>query len=107
MVGLLKTLGSPDSQIRRIFFYVGLQLTLKGLIIGNIVGLGLCWLQSKFQIIPLDPVNYFMNTVPIVFDWPSYLFLNVGILSVITLILLIPTLIISRIRPAQSLVFKK
>ncbi|HAK79317.1 MAG TPA: ABC transporter permease [Runella sp.] len=107
MVGLLKTLGSPDSQIRRIFFYVGLQLTLKGLIIGNVVGLGLCWLQSKFQIIPLDPVNYFMNTVPIVFDWPSYLFLNIGILSVITLILLIPTLIISRIRPAQSLVFKK
>ena len=107
MVGLLKTLGSPDSQIRRIFFYVGLQLTLKGLIIGSVVGLGLCWLQSKFHIIPLDPVNYFMNTVPIVFDWPSYLLLNVGILSVITLILLIPTLIISRIRPAQSLVFKK
>lgn len=107
MVGLLKTLGSPNSQIRRIFFFVGLQLALKGLLIGNLAGLGLCWLQTQFHLIPLDPVNYFMNTVPIVFEWKSIIFLNLGILSLIAIILLLPTLIISRIRPAQALMFKK
>lgn len=107
MVGLLKTLGSPNTQIRRIFFYVGLQLALKGLVVGNLIGLGICWLQFKFHLIPLDPVNYFINTVPIEFDWISFLLLNVGILSLITVILLIPTLIISRIRPVQALMFKK
>lgn len=107
MVGLLKTLGSPNGQIRRIFFFVGLQLALKGLLIGNLTGLGLCWLQVQFHLIPLDPVNYFMNTVPIVFEWKSIIFLNLGILSLIAIILLLPTLIISRIRPAQALMFKK
>lgn len=107
MVGLLKTLGSPNAQIRRIFFYVGIQLAVKGLIIGNIVGLGICWLQHQFKIIPLDATNYYMNTVPIVFDWGLFGLLNVGILMLITLILFIPTFIISRIRPVHALVFKK
>jgi lipoprotein-releasing system permease protein len=107
MIGLLKTLGSPNTQIRRIFFFVGIQLAVKGLLIGNIVGLGLCWIQYQFKIIPLDPVNYFMNTVPIVFDWLLFALLNVGILVLIALILFIPTFIISRIRPVQALVFKK
>ncbi len=107
MVGLLKTLGSPNSQIRRIFFFVGMQLVIKGLVIGNIVGLGICWLQYQFKIIPLDPVNYFMNTVPIVFDWPLFVLLNMGVLVLIALILFIPTFIISRIQPVKALVFKK
>jgi lipoprotein-releasing system permease protein len=107
MIGLLKTLGSPNIQIRRIFFFVGIQLALKGLIIGNAVGLGICWLQFQFKIIPLDPVNYFMNTVPIVFDWMLFGLLNVGILTLIALILFIPTFIISRIQPVRALVFKK
>ncbi|MFN4147099.1 MAG: ABC transporter permease, partial [Runella sp.] len=107
MVGLLKTLGSPDTQIRRIFFFVGIRLTLKGLLIGNLVGLGLCWLQYQFRFVPLDPVNYFMNTVPVVFDWFSFLLLNFGILALIAVALLIPTIIISRIRPVEALVFKK
>lgn len=107
MIGLLKTLGSPNTQIRRIFFFVGIQLAVKGLLIGNVVGLGICWIQYQFRIIPLDPVNYFMNTVPIVFDWLLFALLNAGILVLIALILFIPTFIISRIRPVQALVFKK
>lgn len=107
MVGLLKTLGSPNAQIRRIFFFVGIQLSVKGLLIGNLIGIGLCWVQSRFKIIPLDATNYFMNTVPIVFDWKAILLLNAGIILLIALILLLPTMIISRIRPVQALVFKK
>jgi len=107
MIGLLKTLGSPNFQIRRIFFYVGIRLAIKGLFIGNVVGLGICWLQYQFKIIPLDAANYYMDTVPIVFDWPLFGLLNGGVLLLIALILFIPTFLISRIRPVQALTFKK
>ncbi len=107
MIGLLKTLGSANSQIRRIFFYVGIQLTIKGLIAGNIIGLGLCWLQKYFKIMPLDPENYYMNTVPIEFNWTMILILNIATLLLIALILLIPTLVIGRIEPVKALRFRK
>ncbi|WP_025762524.1 ABC transporter permease [Dyadobacter tibetensis] len=107
LIGLLKTLGSPNRQIRRVFFRVGLFMVQKGLLIGNGVGLFLCWLQYEFHLIPLDPVNYYMNTVPIVFDWSTFLVINVVTIIVASLILLIPTLIITRIQPIKALLFKK
>ncbi|PWJ57249.1 lipoprotein-releasing system permease protein [Dyadobacter jejuensis] len=107
LIGLLKTLGSPNRQIRRVFFRVGLYMVQKGLIIGNLTGLTLCWLQYQFHLIPLDPVNYYMDTVPIVFDWPVFALINVVTVLVAGVILLIPTLIITRIQPVKALLFKK
>lgn len=79
----------------------------KGLVIGNLVGLLVCWLQFQFKLIALDPVNYYMDTVPIVFDWPIFLMVNVVTVIISGLILLIPTLIITRIQPIKALLFKK
>ncbi|TDE16610.1 ABC transporter permease [Dyadobacter psychrotolerans] len=107
LIGLLKTLGSPNRQIRMVFFRVGLHMVRKGLLIGNAVGLLFCWLQHQFKIIPLDPVNYYMDTVPIVFDWAIFALINVVTIIVSGLILLIPTLIITRIQPIKALLFKK
>ncbi len=107
MIGLLKTLGSPNAQIRKIFFYVGIQITIKGLIIGNIVGLGLCWLQQYFRVVPLDPVNYYMATVPVEFNWPMILILNAATLLLISVILLIPVLVVGSIEPVKALRFRK
>jgi lipoprotein-releasing system permease protein len=107
LIGLLKTLGSPNKQIRMVFFQVGLHMVQKGLLIGNAVGLLFCWLQHKYKIIALDPVNYYMDTVPIVFDWPIFALVNVVTIVVSALILLIPTLIITRIQPIKALLFKK
>lgn len=107
LIGLLKTLGSPNRQIRMVFFRVGLYLVRQGIIIGNLAGLSLCWLQYQFKLIPLDPVNYYMDTVPIVFDWPIFLMVNVVTIVIAALILLIPTLIITRIQPIKALLFKK
>lgn len=107
LIGLLKTLGSPNRQIRMVFFRVGLYMVQKGLLIGNLVGLGLCFLQYQFHLIPLDPVNYYMDTVPIVFDWPIFILVNLITVVVAALILLIPTLIITRIQPVKALLFKK
>jgi len=107
LIGLLKTLGSPNRQIRMVFFRVGLHMVRKGLLIGNIVGLLFCWLQYQFKIIPLDPVNYYMDTVPIVFDWVIFAIVNLVTVIVSALILLIPTLIITQIQPIKALLFKK
>ncbi|KAA6439955.1 ABC transporter permease [Dyadobacter flavalbus] len=107
LIGLLKTLGSPNKQIRRVFLRVGLYMVRRGLIIGNAVGLLFCWIQYHFKLISLDPVNYYMDTVPIVFDWPIFLMVNVITIVISGLILLIPTLIITKIQPIRALLFKK
>lgn len=107
LIGLLKTIGSPNSQIRTIFFHVGINILLKGLIYGNLTGISLCLIQQRFKIIPLDPVNYFIDTVPILIDWPTILWINLATVAIVGLIILIPTSIISRIQPVRALVFKK
>ena len=107
LIGLLKTLGSPNKQIRMVFLRVGLYMVRTGLLIGNITGLAFCLLQYQFKIIPLDPVNYNMDTVPIIFDWATFLLINVITAVVSALILMIPTLIITRIQPIKALLFKK
>ncbi len=107
MIGLLKTIGSSNSQIRRIFFSVGLDILRKGLLYGNVTGILLCLVQQRFKIIPLDPANYFIDTVPILMDWPTLLWINLATIVIVGLIILIPTSIISRIQPVKALVFKK
>jgi lipoprotein-releasing system permease protein len=107
MIGLLKALGGPDPLIRRLFLHVGLSMVGWGLLIGNVVGLSLCWLQWQFHLIPLDPKNYFVTHVPIAWDWPTILALNGATVGLIALVLWIPTLIINRIQPVKALAFKK
>ena len=107
MIGLLKALGGPNPLIRRIFLYVGLNMVGWGLLIGNVVGLTLCWLQWQFQLIPLDPKNYFVTYVPIAWNWPTILGLNAATIGLIALVLWLPTIIINRIQPVKALAFKK
>ncbi len=105
MVGMLKALGAENGLIRRVFIYLGWQLMLKGLIIGNGIGLALAGIQYKFKILPLDPVNYYMSYIPISFDWTLILAINVLFAVLIVASLLIPVTIVSRIRPIQAIRF--
>lgn len=107
MIGLLKALGSPDSLLRRVFLYVGLNMVGWGLLIGNGVGLGFCFVQDYFKLIPLDPKNYFMSFVPIQWDWPVIIMLNLATVGIIAAVLWLPTLVINRIDPVKAMVFKK
>jgi lipoprotein-releasing system permease protein len=107
MIGLLKALGGTNQLIRRMFVFVGLNMVIWGLLIGDVVGLGLCFIQDRFKLIPLDPKNYFMNYVPIVWDWPTILALNGAAILLIATVLWLPTLIINRIQPVKALNFKK
>jgi lipoprotein-releasing system permease protein len=107
MIGLLKALGGPNSLIRRMFLFVGLNMVGWGLLIGNGVGLLVCYLQYQYKLIPLDPKNYFINHVPIAWDWPTILALNGATLLLIALVLWLSTIIINRIQPVKALAFKK
>ncbi|QMU29191.1 ABC transporter permease [Adhaeribacter radiodurans] len=105
MIGLLKALGATDPQIRQVFFFKGLQLTLKGLIYGNLIGLGFCAIQYFTKIIPLDPENYYMDTVPIAWSPGIIIILNVITLVLTMMAIMIPTYMISRIKPVTAIRF--
>ncbi|MBR9999519.1 MAG: ABC transporter permease [Cyclobacteriaceae bacterium] len=105
MIGILKAVGSSDRMIRKIFSYHGIRLILWGLLWGNLIGIGLGWIQSRFKLIPLDPENYYMNYVPIKWEWMGIIGINLLVLVIISLVLIIPTLIISRIEPIRSIRF--
>jgi lipoprotein-releasing system permease protein len=107
MIGVLKALGSNDWQIRKIFLWSGFQMIFKGLIYGNILGIGICWLQKTYKIIPLDPASYYINTVPITLNWGVILLLNLATVSLVILVLIIPTFVITRIEPVKAIVFRK
>ena len=105
MIGVLKAIGASNFQVKSIFLVRGLRLVLRGMIIGNLVGLGVCAIQYFFKVIPLDPENYYMNTVPIDWNWPMIIQLNLIIFFLILFILLIPATFISSIRPIKAIRF--
>jgi len=105
MIGILKAVGATDNQIRGMFFFRGLSIALKGLVIGNLFALGVCWLQYHFRIIPLDPDNYYMDRVPVAWDLTVILLLNAATLTAAVLSVLIPTYMIARIKPMVAIRF--
>lgn len=105
MIGTLKALGSGNGLLRRIFFVNGVNLILKGIFWGNVFGLGCCYLQDRFKLIPLDPTNYYMNHVPISFDYMAVLLLNLLVVTITGFTLFIPLTVISRIRPIKAIRF--
>ena len=105
MIGVLKAVGATDAQIRQVFYFRGLKLTIKGLVWGNAIGLGFCAIQYYFKIIPLDPENYYMDRVPISWNAGIIIGLNVITLLLTMMAILIPTAMVSRINPVKAIKF--
>ncbi len=105
MVGILKAMGAQDRFIRSVFLYNGMSLIVKGLLWGNAVGLGLCLLQDKFKLISLNPHDYYMEYVPIQWNWGTIIILNLIVFFTVLLVLLLPTRFITRINPIQAIKF--
>lgn len=105
MIGMLKALGATDSFVQKIFMYRGVNLIAKGLLFGNVLGLGLCFLQYKFEIFKLNAADYYMSVVPISWHWEIVILLNLLTFTVVTLILLLPTMIIARVNPIRAIRF--
>jgi len=105
MIGMLKALGAHDQLIRSIFVYNGVGLVVKGLLLGNLIGLGLCFIQDHFKIVTLNPQDYYMSFVPISWHWEMVLILNVLTFLVVSVVLLLPTAIIARVNPIKAIRF--
>jgi lipoprotein-releasing system permease protein len=106
MVGLLKALGSSQKQIRTIFWWNGFFILLRGLLIGNLIAILFCYIQYTYKLIPLDPTNYYMNSVPILWDMPTWIYVNVGTCLLVALTMTIPTLFIKKIEPKDAINYK-
>jgi lipoprotein-releasing system permease protein len=106
MIGILKALGSDDKLIRKIFIYQSAYLIGKGLLFGNIIGIGIAFIQEKFSLISLNPDSYYLTTVPIQLDFMHLILLNMGTMIIIILMLLIPSKLISRISPVKAIRFE-
>ena len=105
MIGMLKSMGSENSSIRKIFLYNAAYLILIGLFWGNVIGLGLLWLQKTYGIISLDPATYYVTQAPVYISAGYIILLNIGTLLLCLLMLLVPSYIISRITPVKAIKF--
>ncbi len=106
MVGILKALGTTNWSIRKVFLYNAAYLILIGLFWGNLIGLGLLFLQQHYEIISLNPETYYVSTAPVYIDLGHILLLNVGTIVLCILMLLVPSYIITKISPTKSIRFQ-
>lgn len=106
LIGILKALGYRNVSLKKLFLYIAVGLIAKGMIAGNLLAFVLGGLQYFFRIVSLDPGTYYMDTVPVNFDIWYILLLNAGVLVVSVLMLIVPTMLISAIRPIKAIRFE-
>lgn len=104
-IGILKAIGTKNISIRRIFIYYSCFIIGKGMLWGNIIAIALCLLQQYTGIVRLDPEMYYMNSVPIEFSW-LMLPLNAVMFLVSVAMLVVPSMLISRIAPSKAIKFE-
>lgn len=105
-IGTMKSLGAPDSLLRRIFLWNASYIAARGLLWGNLIGLSLLLIQKYFGIVTLDSQSYSIDVVPVYLHPGVILALNAGVILLNTLMLLLPSHFIARIRPAQTVKYE-
>lgn len=103
MIGLMKAIGARNRQIRHVFLWFATFIIGKGLIIGNVVGIGLILLQQYTGLFKLDPQTYYVSTVPVEINIPLIIALNLSTLLICVFVLIAPSYFISHINPAKSM----
>ncbi|MGB4775193.1 MAG: FtsX-like permease family protein [Daejeonella sp.] len=106
MIGILKALGSNNWSIRKIFLYNAAYLIGLGLLFGNLTGIGLGLFQHYTHFFKLEQASYYMSFVPVELDIADILALNAGTLFISILVLLIPSMLVTRISPVKAISFK-
>lgn len=105
-IGIMKALGATNLCIRHIFLYFSVFIIGKGLLWGNLLGIGLVALQHCFSVFTLDASVYYLDAVPVFFHWGYIVAINVATLVICVLSLIVPSLLVSRIHPAKSIRFE-
>ncbi|WP_121966275.1 FtsX-like permease family protein [Myroides sp. N17-2] len=103
MIGILKAMGANNWTIRKIFLYNATYLIVKGLLYGNIIGLGLLYTQQYFGFIKLDSTSYYVREAPVLIRFTDVFLLNAGVILIAFLVLLIPSYLISKISPVKAI----
>ena len=104
-IGILKSIGANNSLIRKVFLYQAMYLITKGLFWGNIIGIGLCLIQKYLHIISLDQTSYYVKYVPVAINIWMIVALNIGTLVVCSVMMILPTFVITRISPVKAIRF--
>lgn len=105
-IGVMKALGASNTSLRHLFLYWAILIVGRGMLLGNVIGISLCWLQSHFHIIGLDAATYYVSYVPILIHWEWVVIVNLATFLIATLALLLPSLVVSNIHPARSICFE-
>ncbi len=106
MIGILKAMGLPEANLRKIFLYFSGMLILKAMVWGNILGLAACLVQYYFHVVKLDPASYYVDHVAINLSWGLFLLVNIGTILTTLLMLVGPSFLISRISPEKTIRFE-
>ncbi len=106
MIGILKSLGTNDWSIRKVFLYNAGYLIILGLFWGNLIGIGLLFIQKYYGVIGLNPATYHVSTAPVYIDFWYILLLNIGTMILCLLMLLIPSYVIAKISPSKAIRFQ-
>jgi lipoprotein-releasing system permease protein len=105
-IGILKALGASNARMRHIFLYFSFFVILRGMIYGNILAFAIIFIQQQWHLIHLDPTVYYVEAVPVTFDWTFFAIINVATLIICVLALVVPSYLISNIHPARSIRFE-
>ena len=105
MIGVLKSLGTSNLSIRKIFIYISAFLILRGMFWGNLTALLFCFIQSQFGLFKLDPTSYYLDTVPVNLNISYLLMLNAGTILITLMMLLFPSWYITKIEPDKAIRF--
>ena len=103
MIGILKALGATNTTIRHIFLWFATFIIGRGLLWGNVIGIGLLFLQQLTGIVRLDPNIYYVDTVPVDINWLAFAAINLLTLVVSVFILIAPSYLVAHIHPAKSM----
>ena len=103
MIGVLKALGARNSTVRKTFLWFAVFIIGKGMLIGNVIGLGLIALQRLTGVVKLDAATYYVDVVPVEFNILAILLLNVATLIVSVFVLIAPSFLASKVHPARSM----
>ena len=107
MIGVLKALGAANWTVRKVFLYNAAYLIALGLFWGNLLGLGLIFLQQKFQFLKFpNPEEYYIEYIPMQISFTTVIVLNLGVMLLCLLMLLIPSYAVSKISPVKAIKFE-